>query len=135
MPEARAVLVKNLYFFLLLQINALFPQSMREPVFVNLFTMPAAQVLVNVEIRLSDYVAKREDITVVRSGFHFVLFLSSAFPVLCFLCLFVAYACLKSMWPCGSSKCPPSYIFLPWRKVFCTTPLSTSPAYGVILWR
>ena len=56
---------------------------MYERILVNLFAMPAAQVFIDLKARLPDYVAKREDITVVRSGSHFVSFLFVFFGAPC----------------------------------------------------
>src|SRR5690349_5900108 len=103
---------------------------MRERVFVNLLAMTTPQVVVNIKTRLTNYIAKREDVTVVRSGSHFISFLVllSFVPYVPF-CGFSSF--LRSSAPCGPLKWAPSYIFLPRRKVFCTTPFSGSPSYGV----
>src|SRR5215212_2711394 len=125
--QHRTIFVEDFEFLLLLNANALLSETVCQGIFVNLLSMAIAQILMNLKTCFPDYIAKREDVTVVRIGFHYYLFLS-----------FVPYVpfCGKTRWPSGSStKWPSSYIFLPRRKVFCTTPVSTSPSYGVILWR
>ena len=63
---------------------------MRERVFVNLLAMSTPQEVVNIKTRLTNYITKREDVTVVRTGSHFISFLCLVLT-LCLMCLFAAF--------------------------------------------
>ena len=84
-----AIFIKNRNFWLLLNSDALFGQPMGQRILINLFAMSAAQKVMNIKTCLTNYIAKCEDVTVVRFGSHCYSFLSVLFFLFCALCAFL----------------------------------------------